>query len=910
MGCHLADYQNTTAPNHVAASFPTTCETCHTTGGWTGATFNHSWWPLTGQHAVPPAQCTQCHIGGIYTTNPPTACVGCHLADYTATTSPPHAANNFPQTCQTCHTTTGWQPATFNHTAYYPLSGAHTSPPLACTACHLGGIYTVTLPTTCVGCHGPSATVDPDYSATSNATHQQLGGSPTPCSDCHNNSAWLPSTFNHSSFALTGLHLSTACTQCHTGSGYGGAPTTCVGCHLADYQSPNTVPNHVTANFPQTCETCHTTSGWTGATFNHSWWPLTGLHTVPPRQCTQCHIGGVYTTNPPTACVGCHLADYQNPANVPNHVSAGFPQTCQTCHTTSGWTGATFDHSVWPLSGAHTVPPRACTDCHINNDYGPNQPTTCVGCHLANYTATTSPPHVSNNFPQTCQTCHTTTAWQPATFNHSTYYALSGAHVSPPLACSACHVGGNYTTTLPTTCVGCHGSGATIDAQYNASSNLTHQQLGINPPACTMCHGNTTWLPSSFTHSTWPLTGLHLPPHTTSCSQCHTGRNYTNAPTACVGLPPGRLPETTNVPNHVTAGFPQTCQTCHTTSGWTGATLQPQLVAARRRAPVPPRVCADCHPNGNYSTMPNTCVGCHLASYTGTTNPPHVTNNFPQTCATCHNTVAWQPATFTHTDVGFDLTGAHVSPPLACGNCHVNGNYSVTLPTTCVGCHQSDYNSTTNPNHSQLGLPTTCTNCHIDRPGLDAGDHEPHRHHRRVLVVPHAGLQLDHHPRPRGPGLPADLHRRGRVLLPHQHDELDAERIHAEHDPRQHVPAPAPQLALQPVPHDGAGVHGLQLHQRRLPRPDHHEQPPQRRQRIPVQQRRLLQLPPGWTGPDGRDGRRRDGQQPAARAPRATQPPHAAEEVPGQGRGGARARADPAPAPALSRTPFSRAPRG
>jgi hypothetical protein len=173
---------------------------------------------------------------------------------------------------------------------------------------------------------------------------------------------------------------------------------------------------------------------------------------------------------------------------------------------------------------------------------------------------------------------------------------------------------------------------------------------------------------------------------------------------------------TTNPP-HASSNFPTTCQTCHTTAGWTGATFNHSwwpLVGAHT---VPPRACTDCHTNGNYSTTPTTCVGCHLADYTGATVPPHAANNFPQTCGTCHNTVAWQPATFTHTNVGFNLTGAHVSPPLACGNCHVNGNYSGTLPTTCVGCHQSDYNGATSPNHVSNGIPTACANCHTTNAG-------------------------------------------------------------------------------------------------------------------------------------------------------------------------------------------------
>jgi hypothetical protein len=36
------------------------------------------------------------------------------------------------------------------------------------------------------------------------------------------------------------------------------------------------------------------------------------------------------------------------------------------------------------------------------------------------------------------------------------------------------------------------------------------------------------------------------------------------------------------------------------------------------------------------------------------------------------------------------------------------------LPTTCIGCHQTDYNNTTNPGHAAQAqfFPTTCTTCH------------------------------------------------------------------------------------------------------------------------------------------------------------------------------------------------------
>ncbi|MGE0042780.1 MAG: hypothetical protein AB7V01_16505 [Vicinamibacterales bacterium] len=60
-GCHLPQYQATRDPNHTAAGFPTTCETCHrnSDSSWGQGRFSHTWFPITsGRHAV---ACARCH---------------------------------------------------------------------------------------------------------------------------------------------------------------------------------------------------------------------------------------------------------------------------------------------------------------------------------------------------------------------------------------------------------------------------------------------------------------------------------------------------------------------------------------------------------------------------------------------------------------------------------------------------------------------------------------------------------------------------------------------------------------------------------------------------------------------------------------------------------------------------------
>ena len=140
--------------------------------------------------------------------------------------------------------------------------------------------------------------------------------------------------------------------------------------------------------------------------------------------CAACHVNNNYTTLP-TNCYGCHQADFTG-TNNPPHVAAGFPTTCDTCHTTTNWTSATFNHNTtsFPLTGAHTT--VACASCHTNNNYT-TLPTACYGCHQADFTGTTNPAHVAGGFPTDCTLCHSTTTWTTSTFNHSTVFPLSGA---------------------------------------------------------------------------------------------------------------------------------------------------------------------------------------------------------------------------------------------------------------------------------------------------------------------------------------------------------------------------------------------------------------------------------------------------------------------------------------------------
>jgi hypothetical protein len=328
-GCHTSDYNQSTNPNHSALAIPMDCAMCHTTApDWEPATFpiHNNYYPLNGAHAAISNDCATCHNGNYNTT--PNTCNGCHNSDYTGTSSPNHAAAQFPTDCASCHSETAWVPSTFNHNTFYPLNGAHATISNDCNACHNGN-YTNT-PNTCNGCHNS------DYTGTTNPNHA-AAQFPTDCATCHNETAWEPSTFNHNAFyPLNGAHAAIAsnCNICHNGN-YTNTPNTCYGCHASDYNSANS-PNHQTAQFPTTCATCHNETAWDPSTFDHDgqYFPIySGSHHEAWDQCSDCHTtAGNYQA---FSCIVCHEHNNQNSVNQDHQGVSGYQYnatSCYTCH--------------------------------------------------------------------------------------------------------------------------------------------------------------------------------------------------------------------------------------------------------------------------------------------------------------------------------------------------------------------------------------------------------------------------------------------------------------------------------------------------------------------------------------------------------------------------------------------------
>ncbi|NOT96836.1 MAG: cytochrome c3 family protein, partial [Nitrospira sp.] len=159
----------------------------------------------------------------------PGSCATCHGVSSTGLPTNHKGGTNRAAACDSCHRTTGWIPATMNHT--------------------------VVAATPCSTCHNNT------LSRGIPAGHRG-GMTAGACSNCHRTTAWTPATFSH-----TGVTPGT-CATCHNGTnGVTGKPA-----------------NHIPST--QSCDVCHrNTTAFSGSRYHAS-------VTAIPGQCNTCHERG------------------------------------------------------------------------------------------------------------------------------------------------------------------------------------------------------------------------------------------------------------------------------------------------------------------------------------------------------------------------------------------------------------------------------------------------------------------------------------------------------------------------------------------------------------------------------------------------------------------------------------------
>jgi hypothetical protein len=443
--CHSSDYNGTSDPNHQNAGFSTDCESCHSPIAWEPAAFDHDnqFFPIySGSHNNQWTDCMECHTSS--SNYQVFNCVNCHEHNQNETDSEHQGVQGYiylSQECYSCHPA-GDSEGAFDHAfSDFPLTGAHISQD--CSSCHINGYQNTAAE--CVSCHQNS------FNNAAEPNHIDAGIQ-TVCEDCHNSTAWKPSSFDHSAtgFGLVGGHILTQCSDCHTVNTANVIPD-CYSCHENDYTA---APEHSSLSYPKQCEECHSVNNWKETDFNHSetLFPLTGAHIEV--MCGDCHIAGFAGTA--MICSDCHQTDYDNSSN-PSHLNLSLSNNCEECHSTNAdWQPASFEihNSFYLLQGAHSTISTECNSCH-NNDYN-NTPNECFECHQEEYNATANPVHSTSGFGTACEDCHNENAWQPSTFDHDNQYfpIYSGEHRNEWNSCADCHI--NQSNFSQFSCIDCH----------------------------------------------------------------------------------------------------------------------------------------------------------------------------------------------------------------------------------------------------------------------------------------------------------------------------------------------------------------------------------------------------------------------------------------------------------------------
>lgn len=284
-------------------------------------------------------------------------------------------------------------------------------------------------------------------------------------------------------------------------------------------------------------------------------------------------------------------------------------------------------------------------------------------------------PH-GKDFKISCSVCHSANGWkldkENYSFDHNTTnLPLEGQHLKAD--CRLCHPTLIF-NEAGTDCMDCH-------------TDIHEQTLGSD---CSRCHTPNSWLVTNIREmhelSRFPLVGVHA---MADCYDCHHAVSllkFEPLGIDCIDCHQEEYTASTN-PNHLVAGFSTECSDCHNIFAyeWGASGFNHSYFPLTLGHNI--QECSKCHTSADYSDITANCFDCHEADYNSSTNPNHLSSNFPTDCGSCHTTnPAWKPATFDHDGPFFPIySGEHQGEWNNCVDCHTNtSNYAVY---TCIDCH-------------------------------------------------------------------------------------------------------------------------------------------------------------------------------------------------------------------------------
>lgn len=192
--------------------------------------------------------------------------------------------------------------------------------------------------------------------------------------------------------------------------------------------------------------------------------PLTSGHDKVSSRCLSCHALG--RGAPVERCQGCHPRDRVLADDAPSprttmlrdlHRSRA-ADDCADCHA---------------LHVGHD--PARATHAFRHEALEASARAACGTCHDAHQPQD----DLHRSVGRDCGSCHTTTAWRPATFDHERAFALDRAH---DVTCTTCHdVPGQYRRY---TCYGCHEHQRDRIAREHREEGISGSRL----EDCVRCH--------------------------------------------------------------------------------------------------------------------------------------------------------------------------------------------------------------------------------------------------------------------------------------------------------------------------------------------------------------------------------------------------------------------------------------
>jgi hypothetical protein len=386
---------------------------------------------------------------------------------------------------------------------------------------------------------------------------------------------------------------------------------------------------------------------------------------------------------------------------------------------------STFDHIAtgFPLTGLHAR--VDCESCHVAGIFK-GTPRECRACHArgSRISATVPPEDTTHNMNQQteCDQCHRSAGWTVAHFEH----------LGINSGCNLCHVAGGggraapndqvHSQIMGADCSDCHHS----TRSFTSSAVLDHSGI-TSGCAAAGCHARDKVRARN--HS-----------QLTECQYCHRYPNWDGS-----GMDHDYIGATQCRTCHVSGGMAmaspsdqlhasvrnQDCSDCHTTTTFTGATIDHSLIvsgcaatgchaADRMRAPNHGGLssCESCHLYPNWSPVHNMnhsaigttlCKSCHTQGSLATTVAPNDALHASigsQDCSSCHSTTTFVGGRVDHTFIttGCGASGCHASDKATAPN-H-------TSLTSCESCHHFPSWTSVNMNHNAVGA-TMCRSCHV-----------------------------------------------------------------------------------------------------------------------------------------------------------------------------------------------------